>query len=92
MKRNDYTSISNLQQLRQAREQLSFTVKLKGNQLKYDTAACKEALNPVTYINRLVNKLYSMEYLVKYFIKGYEYVRGMWDKKENTSRDMTEPE
>ncbi len=87
MDKNDYTSISTLQELQQARERLNFIIKIKESELKNDVGACKQALNPVTYLNRLVEKLYNMEYLAKYFIKGYEFVRDLLyrrhDKPEN---------
>lgn len=78
----DYNSISNLQQLHAAREKLTGIIELKERELEYNKTAFKEAINPLTYINRFIAKLYSMEYLVKYFIKGYEFVKNFFYKQE----------
>lgn len=78
----DYNSISNLQQLHAAREKLAGIIELKERELEYNKTAFKEAINPLTYINRFIAKLYSMEYLVKYFIKGYEFVKNFFYKQE----------
>ena len=87
MDRNDYTSIRNMRQLHEARSRLKEAVGMKEIELKNDIRACKEALNPVTYINRAITKLYTMEYLTKYFIKGYEFVKdlvGRWKGNNGT--------
>lgn len=78
----DYNSITSLDELRSARERLKNIIALKEYELKGDVNALKEALNPVTYVNRLLTKIYSFEYLLKYFMKGYDFVRN-WFNKEN---------
>ena len=64
MDRNKYKSISNLKELHSAREELKGAIALKEFELKGEFAACKQALNPVTYINRLITKLYTMENII----------------------------
>lgn len=83
----DYNSISNLQQLHAAREKLAGIIELKERELEYNKTAFKEAINPLTYINRFITKLYSMEYLVKYFIKGYEFVKNFFYKQESNNSE-----
>lgn len=78
----DYKAISNLEQLHAARERLRNMIELKELELESDVNAFKQALNPVTYINRLVSKLYSFEYLVKYFVQGYEFVRNWFNGRD----------
>lgn len=78
----DYNSITSLDELRSARERLKNIIALKEYELEGDVNALKEALNPVTYVNRLLTKIYSFEYLLKYFMKGYDFVRN-WFNKEN---------
>lgn len=75
----DYSSISNVEQLHAARERLRNMIDLKELELESDVNAFKQAINPVTYINRLVSKLYSFEYLVKYFVQGYDFVRNWFN-------------
>lgn len=79
MEKNDYTHISNLQQLQQARQRLKHVIELKELELKRDATACKDALNPITYINRVLDKIYSMEYLIKYIAKGYDFVKKIFN-------------
>ena len=78
----DYNAISNIEQLHAARERLRNMIELKELELESDVTAFKQALNPVTYMNRLVSKLYSFEYLVKYFVQGYEFVRNWFNGRE----------
>ena len=78
----DYNSITSLDELRSARERLKNIIALKEYELEGGVNALKEALNPVTYVNRLLTKIYSFEYLLKYFMKGYDFVRN-WFNKEN---------
>ena len=81
MDRNNYKSISNLKELHSAREELKTAITLKEFELKGEGAACKQALNPVTYLNRIITKLYTMENMIKYFVKGYEFVKGIFNNK-----------
>ncbi len=83
----DYNSITNLEELRSARERLKNIIALKEYELEGDVNALKESLNPVTYINRLLTKIYSFEYLLKYFMKGYDLVRGWFSAKDNYGRN-----
>ncbi len=78
----DYNAISNIEQLHAARERLRNMIELKELELESDVTAFKQALNPVTYMNRLVSKLYSFEYLVKYFVQGYEFVRNWFNGRD----------
>lgn len=92
MDRNDYTSIRNLRQLHEARSRLKEAVGMKEYELKNDIRACKEALNPVVYINRAIAKLYTMEHLVKYFVKGYDFVKellGRWKTNNDALNNDT---
>lgn len=84
----DYNSISNMQQLHAAREKLAGIIELKERELEYNKTAFKEAINPLTYINRFIAKLYSMEYLVKYFIKGYDFVKNFFYKQETSNSEQ----
>lgn len=77
----DYSSISNIEQLHAARERLRNMIELKEYEFEGDVRAFKEALNPVTYINRLITKLYSLDHLVKYFVQGYDFVRNWFNGK-----------
>lgn len=88
----DYCSISNLQQLHAAREKLAIIIGQKERELEYNKTAFKEAINPLTYINRFIAKLYSMEYLLKYFVKGYEFVKDLFDKPQRHNTDTAETE
>lgn len=76
----DYNSITSLDELRSARERLKNIIALKEYELEGDVNALKEALNPVTYVNRLLTKIYSFEYLLKYFMKGYDFVRSWFNR------------
>lgn len=78
----DYSAISNMEQLHAARERLRNRIELKEYELDADVRAFKQAMNPVTYINRLVSKLYSFEYLAKYFMQGYEFVRNWFQGRD----------
>lgn len=84
----DYNSISNMQQLHAAREKLAGIIELKERELEYNKTAFKEAINPLTYINRFIAKLYSMEYLVKYFIKGFDFVKNFFYKQESDNSEQ----
>ena len=83
MDRNNYKSISNLKELHSVREELKGAIALKEFELKGEVAACKQALNPVTYLNKIITKLYTMENIIKYFVKGYEFVKGVFSKSQN---------
>lgn len=86
----DYGSITNMEQLRAARERLKNIIIIKEYELEGNVNAFKEAINPVTYINRLLTKIYSYEYLIKYFVKGYDFVRN-WFAKEQVAKTEAEP-
>ena len=60
---------------------LKTAITIKEFELKGEVAACKQALNPVTYLNRIITKLYTMENMIKYFVKGYEFVKGIFNNK-----------
>ncbi len=83
----DYLAIENLEQLHAAKMRLAHLIELKEQELKTNKQAVKEALNPLTYINRFITRLYSMEYLFKYAVKGYEFVKDLFNK--HTSPDST---
>jgi ribosome-binding ATPase YchF (GTP1/OBG family) len=76
----DYNSITNLDELRSARERLKNIIAIKEYELESNVNAFKEALNPVTYINKLLVKIYSFENLLKYFVKGYDFVRSWFNR------------
>ncbi len=76
----DYLAITNLEQLQAAKIRLAHLVELKEQELNANKQAVKEALNPLTYINRFITKLYSMEYLFKYAVKGYDFVKDFFNK------------
>ena len=57
----DYNSITNLDELRSARVRLKNIIAIKEYELEGNVNAFKEALNPVTYINKLLVKIYSFE-------------------------------
>ncbi len=79
MEKIDYTHISNQQQLQQARQRLRHLIELKELELKRDATACRNAINPLTYINKVLDKIYSMEYLIKYIAKGYDFVKKIFN-------------
>lgn len=88
----DYSSISNIEQLHAARERLRNMIELKEYEFEGDVRAFKEALNPATYINRLVTKLYSLDHLVKYFVQGYDFVRNWFNgKRDGYYREQQAP-
>lgn len=76
----DYLAITNLEQLQAAKIRIAHLVELKEQELNANKHAVKEALNPLTYINRFITKLYSMEYLFKYAVKGYDFVKDFFNK------------
>ncbi|MBR5856580.1 MAG: hypothetical protein IKY70_04845 [Bacteroidales bacterium] len=83
----DYSRITNVQELKAARERLRNIIAIKEYELEGNVEAFKEAMNPVTYLNRLVEKICSLEYIIKYFIKGYDFVRNWFDTKDNLPKD-----
>lgn len=90
----DYGAISNIEELRAARMQLRRSIELKEAALSKDVEAFKEAINPVTYLNRFITKLYSMEYFMQYFIKGYNWVKTQFNHSPETGikePDIKEP-
>ncbi len=76
----DYLAIRNMEQLYAAKVRIAHLVELKEQKLKADKQAVRDALNPLTYINRLIAKIYSMDYLFKYAVKGYDFVKDLFNK------------
>lgn len=76
-----YSSIRNMKELQQARERVKFAVALKEQELKSNKEAIMRALNPITYINRVITKIYSLEPLVALFTKVYDSIKGFFRKR-----------
>lgn len=71
----DYSSISNLNDLRRARNVLDTKIRIKETELKFQYRALRELINPVTYINRFVSKFSTLENIVRCFCRGFSVVR-----------------
>ncbi len=79
----DYSAITNMEQLRAARSHIAHLAELKERELIAGGQAVKDALNPITYINRFITKLYSMEYVIKFAMKGYDFIKGFFKKEQH---------
>ncbi len=79
----DYSSISNITELRDARKELEHRIRHKETELTFQYKAIKEFFSPAAYINRLIIKLNSIENIVKCFCKGFNTVRDIIQEYNN---------
>lgn len=71
----DYSSISNITELRKARRDLEHKIEKKETELTFRYKAVKEFLSPSTYISRFILKFESLEHIIRCFCKGFNTVR-----------------
>lgn len=71
----DYSSISNLAELRKAHRELEHKIEKKETELTFQYKAVKEFLSPSAYISRFILKFESLEQVIQSFCKGFNTVR-----------------
>ena len=75
--------IRNMEELKMAQIEVKHKIEITQMQLQAHTNAIKEMLNPMTYVNRAISKLASLESIAVSFFKGYKTVKEMIAKYRN---------
>ena len=83
--------IRNMEDLRNAQQEVRFKIQMKELEMGAHLNALKEYLNPLTYINYAISKITVLEQLVASFHKGYSTVKDIISryrtKKENSNTE-----
>ena len=77
--------IRNMEELKMAQVEIKHKIAIKEMQLQAHTNAIREMFNPMTYVNRAISKLGSIENLITSFYSGYHKVREMIAKYRNVN-------
>lgn len=86
----DYSYISSLEELRAARAQLKEEINRKGSQLSQDYELFREAISPVTYIKKVIDKIISAKFIIDNVINGFKFARSIIDKLKRQDNEETE--
>ncbi|MEG1483765.1 MAG: hypothetical protein RSC28_00115 [Bacteroidales bacterium] len=88
----DYLSISNLEDLKNARKELDLKIAHKEIELNFQYSKLKDALNPINYISNLIIKFTSVENIIKYFYRGFNFVKDTITQYRKNSDSVTTEE
>ena len=83
---------SEIADVKAARQENSYKIKMKEMELSAYLKTLKEYLNPLTYINYAVSKMSALENIVTAFIKGYTTVKEMVSDIRNRNRNKNNKE
>ena len=79
----DYSSISTMQELREAKLRLRGKLIIKKAEMSMEYDEFKEAINPMTYVRRFLAGFGSLDVIYSSFRQGYDWVSSFMEKRES---------
>lgn len=76
----EYSSITTLGQLKNAQTEIRYKIEAKEKELAENYSALKAYFNPLTYIHKIITKLYALRYLGRYVATAYDFIKGLFHK------------
>ena len=74
----EYSSITTLGQLKNAQTEIRYKIEAKEKELAENYSALKAYFNPLTYIHKIITKLYALRYLGRYVAAAYDFIKGLF--------------
>src|SRR5574344_988023 len=76
----DYSDISSLEELRIARTRIKREIEQKEEELSEDYELFIEAISPIAYAKRVLDKVISIKFVIENIINGYNFAKSIIDK------------
>ena len=76
----DYSDISSLEELRIARTRIKREIEQKEEELSEDNELFIEAISPIAYAKRVLDKVISIKFVIENIINGYNFAKSIIDK------------